>query len=121
VKHITDVTYDVRFGRGFDLPEADVIYGEREFIRLAVREVSATEHLREVSETEDIINPIGQIVDVVTSKKTVLVAEPIKEIQLAPKMPYFCSVRARFKLANQTRLTQWSPYFSFTTPASEFR
>jgi hypothetical protein len=99
------------------LPAADVIYGDRKFTRLTVHDMSATEQLREVSMTENITSPIGQVVDVVTSKKTIRVAEPTIKIPLAPKMHYFCSVRARYKLNNQTGLTQWSPYFRFTTPA----
>ncbi len=119
LEHITDVTYDLRFGRSSfrNLPEADVIYAERTFTRSTVHDMSATEQLREVSVTENITSPIGQVVDVVTSKKTIRVAEPTIIIPLAPKMHYFFSVRARYKLNNQTRLTQWSPYYRFTTPA----
>ncbi len=79
--------------------------------------MSATKQLRKVSVKENITSPIGQVVDVVTSKKTIWVAEPTIIIPLAPKMHYFCSVRARYKLNNHTRMTQWSPYYRFTTPA----
>ncbi len=115
---ISNVTYDLRICRGnsWDLPRANVIYDERDSNEIMVHDVMATERSRKVRVTENVMDPIGHVVDTVTSIKTLLVAEPAQEIQLAPKTDYFCSIRAKFKLDNQTRQTSWSPYFAFTSP-----
>ncbi len=122
-ERVSDITYDVRFfrarARQLDLPHADVVYGERELSELIVRDVSAVERSRELSVTENYVNSIGQVVDTLTTRTTILTAEPSKEIQLDPNASYFCSIRAKYKLDKQTRLTQWSPYYKFTTPKQD--
>lgn len=103
LKRITDITYDLRVWKGHAGFPDEMVYEQRR-LNAVVRTGEVTKQANETNEGQP---------ESANTKPVVLIeriAEHTIEAPLDLASEYYWSVRARFKLDGQTRLTKWSHY-----------
>jgi hypothetical protein len=97
---VSEITYDLKIWKGHNGYPEELVYGRKG--------VFAPERIIEITEkkvAEDTVP--GQLEQAPIVRKE-RIAEHTIETLLEPATEYFWSVRARFKLDGQTRITKWS-------------
>ncbi len=100
LKRVSDITYDLKLWKGRGGYPDELIY-ER-------RGMAVSEGEREIKVPQTQVSNTGQITSAPPIVRKEKFAEHKIEIQLEPTTEYFWTVRARFKLDGQSRLTKWA-------------
>ena len=96
---VGEITYDLKIWKGHNGYPEELVYDRQG--------VSAPERVIEITETQVASTVLGQSEQAPIVSKERIVEHTIETL-LEPSTEYFWSVRSRFKLDGQTRITKWS-------------